>query len=82
MNRQQIEARVTQHFIDHFKPDRAFHAQLERQDLPDWSSLNHVLFFIRLEKNLGIKFSGEELVGATRVDKIFDLVERKLRGGP
>lgn len=78
MNRQEIEAQVTQHFIEHFKPDKPFHAQLERQDLPDWSSLNHVLFFIRLEKSLRIKFTGEELVGATRVDKIFDLVERKL----
>lgn len=78
MNRQEIEAHVSQHFIEHFKTNKPFHSQLERQDVPDWSSLNHVLFFIRLEKSLKIKFTGEELIGATRVDKIFDLVERKL----
>ncbi len=82
MNRQEIEDHISRQFIEHFKPERPFHPQLERQDLPDWSSLNHVLFFIRLEKSLGLKFTGEELIGATRVDRIFDLVERKLHETP
>lgn len=48
-------------------------------DVPAWDSLAHLLLFMALEDEFGVRFSSESIAGYTTVRSI---VERIEQGGP
>lgn len=48
-----------------------------RQDIEEWDSLAHINVVMELEKELGIKFSLEEINKMIDVKRIIDIVSEK-----
>lgn len=65
-------------FTLHFKVGDLPTGDVLRDQVPEWTSLNHVAFFIKLEKEFKIRFSGPDLIEANSLVKIKRLVEKKL----
>ncbi len=65
-------------FQEHFNFRTEDSRNLSRNDVPEWSSLNHIMFFIKLEKEFGIKFTTHELIEASDLSKIIQLTGSKI----
>jgi acyl carrier protein len=65
-------------FVAHFKTGALPAGNIIRDQVPEWTSLNHVAFFIKLEKEFKIRFSGMDLIEANSLEKIERLVGKKL----
>lgn len=47
------------------------------RDLPDWDSMTHMTFIMKLEDELGIAFSGDEIVGMQTLKQVEDMITQK-----
>lgn len=48
------------------------------EEVPDWDSLGHMRIISELEKKLNIEFEIEEIVDIDTVEKIINLVRKKI----
>lgn len=46
--------------------------------VPGWDSLNHINIIVAIEKNLGIKFKGLEILKAKNLGDLQKLIDSKL----
>lgn len=51
--------------------------ELSSKDIPDWDSMNYLLFIAELEKEFSITFSMDEVMNAQTVGDLRAMVERK-----
>jgi acyl carrier protein len=73
-----INETIVRIFQDHFKFQGDASGNISRKDVPEWSSLNHIMFFIKLEKEFGIKFTAHELIEVSDLSMVIKLVNSKL----
>lgn len=52
------------------------HTSMETNSL--WDSLSHMEIIYTLEKKFGIEFSGDEIIQITSVNKIKDIISKKV----
>ena len=45
--------------------------ELTRKQLDDWDSLNHIMLFMALEREYGVKFSTEDLEEYNSLEQIY-----------
>ncbi len=64
-------------FRAHFHHQGPCSVDTSKAEVAEWSSLNHVLFFIKLEKHFGIRFTGRELIEGTSLGHIRDIIQQK-----
>jgi acyl carrier protein len=78
MDNETVSSSVIEIFRTHFHHSGACGPSTSKADVADWSSLNHVLFFVKLEQHFKIKFSGPELIQGTSLGTVIHLVQFKL----
>ena len=55
--------------------EKKIHDELSSKDVPDWDSLNYLLFIAELEKEFNMTFSMNEVMNAQTLGDIRKLVE-------
>ena len=50
---------------------------LSSKDIPDWDSMNYLLFIAELEKEFNLSFSMDEVLNATTLGTIKNLLKMK-----
>ncbi len=74
-----IDDTVTDVFRTLFRrPDLELRDDMTAADVPGWDSLNHVSLIIHLEEELGIKFSGDEVVRLASVGELRAMIYEKV----
>ena len=64
--------------IEHFKLAPANVTDtLSSKDIPEWDSMNYLLFIAALEKEFGISFTMDEVLGVATLGDVRKLLERK-----
>lgn len=53
---------------------------LSSKDIPNWDSMNYLLFISELEKNFGISFTMDEVMNAQTLGDLRAIVEKKQHG--
>jgi acyl carrier protein len=76
-----IEEGLKEIFFSHFGNISEYSLDLTKDQVGNWNSLNHVLFFIKLEKKFKVKFSGMELAECNSLRKVYALLQEKLKNG-
>lgn len=56
-------------------PKERIRDELSSKDVPDWDSMNYLLFIAELEKEFGLSFSMDEVLGARTLGDLRALVE-------
>ena len=78
MNKETVSLTVVEIFRQHFRHTGVCDPGTSKDDVANWSSLNHVLFFLKLEAHFKVKFSGPELIRGTTLGAVTQLVQTKL----
>ena len=50
---------------------------LTPQDVPEWDSMNYLLFIAELEKNFSVSFTMDEILGAVSLGAVRELLIQK-----
>ncbi len=50
---------------------------LTPQDIPDWDSMNYLMFIAELEKEYGVSFTMDEVTNAKSIGDIRKIVDRQ-----
>ena len=50
---------------------------LSAKDIPEWDSMNYLLFIAALEKKFGISFTMDEVLGVATLGDVRKLIEMK-----
>ena len=50
---------------------------LSAKDIPDWDSMNYLLFIAELEKSFRVSFTGDEILGANTLGDVKKLLIRQ-----
>lgn len=58
--------------------DKSHLAQLNREKSPEWDSFNHLLLISEIERELGVKFSVEEVAAIQTYTQLKEKVDAKL----
>ncbi len=58
-------------------PESDIAGTLSSKDIPDWDSMNYLLFISELEKEFSISFSMDEVMNVQTVGDLRQMVERK-----
>lgn len=53
---------------------------LSAKDIPEWDSMNYLLFISDVEKEYGVSFSMDEVLGAQTLGDIRKMLEAKSNG--
>lgn len=51
--------------------------ELSSKDIPDWDSMNYLLFIAELEKEFSMSFSMDQVMNAKTLGDIRNMVEKK-----
>ena len=51
--------------------------ELKPEDIPDWDSMNYLLFIAELEKQFDMSFTMDEVIGAKSLGDVRKIVEGK-----
>jgi acyl carrier protein len=54
-----------------------FDEKMEKKDIPDWDSINHLNLIIELEDAFNITFSVDEIQDMNSFEKILQLINQK-----
>jgi len=60
-------------------PEADIHDDLSSTDVPDWDSMNYLVFISRLEENFNISFTMDEVLQAKNVGDLRKLVEARAK---
>lgn len=64
--------------VEHLKIERGeIEDSLTPKDVPHWDSMNYLLFIAELEKEYGISFSMDEVLGAQSLGDVRKMVHGK-----
>jgi acyl carrier protein len=58
-------------------PEGAISDTLSSKDIPEWDSMNYLLFISALEKEFGLSFSMDEVMGAQTIGDLRRIVEAR-----
>ena len=51
--------------------------ELSSKDIPDWDSMNYLMFIAELEKEFSMSFSMDEVINAQTLGDLRELVEKQ-----
>lgn len=57
-------------------PEQEIHDGLSSKDIPDWDSMNYLLFIAELEKEFSMSFSMDEVIGSQTLGDLRKFVEK------
>jgi acyl carrier protein len=57
-------------------PEDGINDNLSSKDIPDWDSMNYLLFIAELEKEFGISFSMDEVMNIQTLGDLRKIVEK------
>lgn len=57
-------------------------AETNQENTPEWDSLGHLKLVLELERQLGIRFRGDDIPTMTSVARIVDVVENTTTARP
>jgi acyl carrier protein len=78
MTREELFGKVQDIFRDIFDDETLeISDSTNSSDIDDWDSLNHINLVVAIEKEIGIKFSFEELATLKNVGAMVDLMMQK-----
>lgn len=78
MTREELFGKVQEIFRDIFDDETLeITDSTNSSDIDDWDSLNHINLVVAIEKEIGIKFSFEELAVLKDVGAMVDLMMKK-----
>lgn len=78
MTREELFGKVQNIFRDIFDNETLeISDSTNSSDIDDWDSLNHINLVVAVEKEIGIKFSFEELATLKNVGAMVDLMLKK-----
>jgi acyl carrier protein len=78
MTREELFGKVQEIFRDIFDDETLVITDFTNSsDIDDWDSLNHINLVVAIEKEIGIKFSFEELAVLKDVGGMVDLMMKK-----
>jgi acyl carrier protein len=78
MTREELFGKVQDIFRDIFDDETLeISDSTNSSDIDDWDSLNHINLIVAIEKEIGIKFSFEELATLKNVGAMLDLMLQK-----
>lgn len=60
-------------------PGEGIRDELSSKDVPDWDSMNYLLFIAELEKEFDLSFSMDEVLGARTLGDLRALVEARTK---
>ena len=64
--------------VEHLKiPETQIEDTLKPADVPDWDSMNYLLFIAELEKAFGITFTMDEVLSADSLGAVKKIVQSK-----
>lgn len=58
-------------------PEESIHDGLSSKDIPNWDSMNYLLFIAELEKEFGVSFSMDQVMNAKTIGDLRAIVEKK-----
>ncbi len=58
-------------------PESAVRDEMSSKDVPEWDSMNYLLFIAELEKEFGISFSMDQVMNAKTLGDLRAIVESK-----
>ena len=64
-------------FQSAFSSDVKINSDTDKDNLPDWDSINHLNLIVELEDRLNIQFSPEEIESMKSVSSLIDLIQKK-----
>ena len=57
--------------------EETIHDDLSSQDIPNWDSMNYLLFIAELEKEFGITFTMDQVMNAKTIGDLRAIVDQK-----
>jgi acyl carrier protein len=57
--------------------EESIHDGLSSKDIPNWDSMNYLLFIAELEKEFGVSFSMDQVMNAKTIGDLRAIVEKK-----
>lgn len=58
-------------------PEKDINDELSSKDIPDWDSMNYLLFIAELEKQFDMSFTMDEVMNARTLGDIRNIVNKK-----
>ncbi len=58
-------------------PEENIKDDLSSKDIPEWDSMNYLLFIAELEKQFDLSFSMDEVINAQNIGDIRKIVEKR-----
>lgn len=78
MQDMEINERVAKVFRQTFGRNVAFNPNLQRTDVPAWTSMKHVEFIIALEKAFTVRFDGADATDMVSAQVVLERLRKKL----
>jgi acyl carrier protein len=74
----ELSERVAKVFRQTFGRNVAFNANLQRTDVPAWTSMKHVEFIIALEKAFAVRFDGADATDMVSTQVVLERLSKRL----
>lgn len=58
-------------------PEESINDSLSSKDIPNWDSMNYLLFIAELEKEFGVSFSMDQVMNAKTIGDLRAIVEKR-----
>ena len=64
-------------FRNAFSSDVSINSETDKENLPEWDSINHLNLIVELEDQLNFQFTPEEIESIKSVHILLDLIQKK-----
>lgn len=82
MNHDTLAGQVREIMADTFSTDEAdLPTNISQATFARWTSIVHMVLLVALEEQFGVAFSMDEMTSMTSLDRIVDVLQRKLAVG-
>lgn len=58
-------------------PEGSIRDDLSSKDIPDWDSMNYLMFIAELEKNFNVSFTMDEVINAKSIGDLRIIIENR-----